>query len=432
MKLQLLRAVAVTALMAMPSLASANDEGWYVRGNIGYGIHANSEFAGDLVGDVEGEGNVALSLGVGYEFGNNWRLEVDAVQIWNDLGAIGQHPGTSADIRTTSLMLNAIYDFDGFGNWEPYIGAGLGIVRADVSAFANDFANGVFPVDNPACANGPSCVFTDTDGGIGFQLLAGLGYKITDNLTWDTAYRYQSFGDFTFEGTSVPTTGSALSLTSNSSGVGSHSILTGLRYRFGASTPAPTYTCWDGSVVASLATCPVEPVQTVYTSCWDGSQVEEGAACPVQPSVQCWDGSTVLEASACPVQPPVAVYDPCAEGNLSFVVYFPWDESVLTDQAQGVIANATNTANQCNVSGILVDGHADSSGAASYNVGLSQRRINSVVSQISANGVSTTNVAQTAKGETELAVATGDGVREPLNRRAGVVIQLLTGSTITQ
>ena len=60
------------------------------------------------------------------------------------------------------------------------------------------------------------------------------------------------------------------------------------------------------------------------------------------------------------------------------MVYFPWDESYLTDQAKAVIQNAVNTANLCSVSGVVIEGHADSSGAASYNVGLSNRRANVV------------------------------------------------------
>jgi outer membrane protein OmpA-like peptidoglycan-associated protein len=182
-----------------------------------------------------------------------------------------------------------------------------------------------------------------------------------------------------------------------------------------------------------LASCPIEPPKTVYVSCWDGSQVEEGNECPTQ--IQCWDGSTVADASSCPATPPPppqVVYDPCSEGDLNFVVYFPWDKSTLTEQARSVILNATNTANQCNVNGIVIEGHADSSGSQSYNIGLSERRANIVENEVHANGVSTTNVVKSAKGETELAVATGDGVREPLNRRSEVVIRLLPSSSLVQ
>jgi len=113
MKHKLLLAVSTAILMAVPLAASANDdEGWYLRGNLGYGIHTDSELEGGLVSNVHGnglqsEGNVAGSLGVGYDFGNNWRLEVDGDTLWTDLGSISQIPNTSAKLRTNSLMLNA-------------------------------------------------------------------------------------------------------------------------------------------------------------------------------------------------------------------------------------------------------------------------------------------------------------------------------------
>jgi len=110
MKQKLLIAAAASALMAAPSIASAQDQdsGWYLRGNAGYGVHADTELSDGIVGDVESEGNVAGSIGVGYEFGNNWRLELDGAQLFTDLGAVGQTPSSFAKLRTTSLMLNAI------------------------------------------------------------------------------------------------------------------------------------------------------------------------------------------------------------------------------------------------------------------------------------------------------------------------------------
>ena len=43
MKHKLLIAVSSSILMAVPNLATAHDdEGWYLRGNLGYGIHTVS------------------------------------------------------------------------------------------------------------------------------------------------------------------------------------------------------------------------------------------------------------------------------------------------------------------------------------------------------------------------------------------------------
>ncbi len=450
MKLKLLSAAASVALLAIPTLASADDSGWYVRGNVGYGVITDVDLAGDLVGDVEGEGNVAASLGLGYEFGNNWRLELDATQLWNDMGAISQAGNTSSDMRITTGMLNAIYDFSDFGDWQPYVGAGIGLARANLSAFAHSQPNGAVQVNSPTCPGWNTCGFSDVDNGIAWQLLAGLGYKISDNLIWDTQYRYLDVGKLDFDGfaqdlvnSSTPGVfGNISNINSTARGAGSHTLMTGLRYRFGAK-PAPVmYSCWDGSSVLDTASCPAQPI--VYTTCWDGTQVEEGTSCPARPVVQCWDGSTVSDAASCPTRPtitcwdgtiaydqaacPVRVVSVCDAGSTEFSVYFPWDKSALTDQAKAVVANAASIANQCSVSGIVIEGHTDSSGTQSYNVGLSNRRANSVESELRSNGITTTNITKSAKGETALAVSTGDGVREPLNRRTEVTIRLIPGS----
>jgi len=135
MKHKLLIAAAVSALMAAPSIASAQDgSGWYLKGAAGYGAGTDLDFTGGIVGDVEAEGNIAGNLGLGYDFGSNWRLELDGTSMWNDYGAISQVPSSFAKLRTDALMLNAIYDFSDFDKFVPYVGAGVGVVRLAASS----------------------------------------------------------------------------------------------------------------------------------------------------------------------------------------------------------------------------------------------------------------------------------------------------------
>ena len=156
MKLTALLATTSIALLGLTTTAQAqNDEGWYVRGNAGYGTHIDPDLEGGLDssfhGDgLESEGNAAWTLGLGYEFANNWRVEGDFDTLWTDLGSISEIPNTSAKLRTNALMLNTIYDFDDFGTWAPYVGAGLGIIRADADFAAHDLANPDLN-PNPAC-----------------------------------------------------------------------------------------------------------------------------------------------------------------------------------------------------------------------------------------------------------------------------------------
>lgn len=115
----------------------------------------------------------------------------------------------------------------------------------------------------------------------------------------------------------------------------------------------------------------------------------------------------------------------CSGLSQNFVVYFEWDKADLTSQAAAVIdqavANITAGA-ECAPSAVSIAGHTDTSGASAYNARLSQRRADIVASALESRGVDAGIITETAKGETELAKATRDGVREPLNRRAEVVI----------
>jgi len=445
MKSRLLIAAASAALMAAPSIASADDsEGWYLRGNAGYGTHTDADLSGGIVGDVESEGNVALSLGLGYDFGNNWRLELDGATLWTDNGAIAQLPSSFAKFRTNSAMLNAIYDFDDFGRWAPYVGAGIGVVRAKADLAAHDFLS----VDNaivssPACpgdavANqGFSCETSSSDAGLGWQLLAGLGYGITDNLTWDTQYRYLDAGDFDFTGSrGNQVTGLSAPINVLAEGLGAHSLLTGFRYRFGGATPPPPppapvatadYKCWDGSMVFNAGQCPAEPAPQPTVSCWDGSLVFDAAECPAQPATYtCWDGTLVYDQGQCPAQISQRGNDVtslCGNEYRQEIIYYEFDKGASAE-TRNTINRILDIGEYCNVDNIRVVGHTDSSGSAAYNLGLSKRRAKDARDELVRQGIAGERITSDGKGETELFVQTGDGVKEQLNRRTEVLITL--------
>jgi len=103
-----------------------------------------------------------------------------------------------------------------------------------------------------------------------------------------------------------------------------------------------------------------------------------------------------------------------------FIIYFGWDRSDLTDEAVELIDEIVRYVGQWSSADIALGGHADTSGAASYNVGLSQRRNATVRDALDARGVGV--MSADAFGETRPAVPTGDGVREPNNRRVTVSI----------
>ena len=442
MKLTALLATTSIALLGLTTTAQAqNDEGWYVRGNLGYGTHIDPDLEGGLDssfhGDgLESEGNAAWTLGLGYEFANNWRVEGDFDTLWTDLGSISEIPNTSAKLRTNALMLNTIYDFDDFGTWAPYVGAGLGIIRADADFAAHDLANPDLN-PNPAClgsrtaGQGESCAINDDATNFGWQLLAGLGYDISENLTWDTHYTYRdSFGDFDLDGIRTNgITNATNPFESSLSNVGSHSLVTGFRYKFG-DRPAAAPKVVERPVVQ-------QPVVTGYR-CWNGDVVSDINGCPAQTVTQsvqqyrCWDGEVVTDINGCKPQTVTRerisergnnVTALCGNEFRQEIIYYGFDKG-QSPETRATIGRVLDIGQYCNVDNIRVVGHTDSSGAASYNQALSQRRAKDARDELVRQGIQGSRITSEGKGESELAVQTGDGVKEQLNRRTEVLITL--------
>lgn len=350
--------VAASAVSASAQVNEHDSEGWYLRGNAGYGIHSDLDLEGQIDSSFHGngtqsEGDFAYSGGVGYDFGNNWRLEADYDRLRTDFGSISQTPSSDANLLTETAMLNAIYDFDGFGNFEPYIGAGIGAVKGKADLFASDFAGTAGElVVNPTCVGtrtttaGNVCGVSDSDIGLGYQLLAGMGYKISDNLTWDTHYTYLDGPSLKLDGQQANINTGAFSINDAIvGGVAAHTLLTGLRYTFGgkksapvvtppAPAPTPTFQCWDGNMVFNSGQCLPKPAPVAEVvpepipmqTCWDGSIMEATATCPSQPApapaptYNCWDGSVVYDLATCPVQEPVvqqANLNLCGESSVA-------------------------------------------------------------------------------------------------------------------
>ncbi len=442
MRLTALLATTSMALLGLTATAQAqDDEGWYVRGNLGYGIHQDPDLEGGLDsgfhGDgLESEGNAAWSLGVGYEFGNNWRLELDGDTLWTDLGSISEIPSSSAKLRTNSLMLNAIYDFDDFGAWSPYVGAGAGFAFGQGDFVAHDFLNPIALTTSPACigprtfGQGESCEIRDDETALGWQLLAGLGYDISENLTWDTHYTYQDYSDFDFDGTRTNgITNATNAFESTLSDVGAHSLVTGFRYKFG-DRPAAAPKVVERPVVQ-------QPVVTGYT-CWNGDVVSDINGCPAQTvtrtiqQYRCWDGEVVTDVNGCKPQTVTRerisqrgnnVTALCGNEFRQEIIYYGFDKG-QSPETRATIGRILDIGEYCNVDNIRVVGHTDSSGAASYNQALSQRRAKDARDELVRQGIESARITSEGKGESELAVQTGDGVKEQLNRRTEILISL--------
>ena len=89
-----------------------------------------------------------------------------------------------------------------------------------------------------------------------------------------------------------------------------------------------------------------------------------------------------------------------------------------------VIQGAVDSARAGGQPKIVVVGHTDTSGSADYNMHLSVRRADVVRDVIVDLGARRESVETKGVGETDLAVPTPDGVREPKNRRSVVTLAI--------
>jgi hypothetical protein len=104
------------------------------------------------------------------------------------------------------------------------------------------------------------------------------------------------------------------------------------------------------------------------------------------------------------------------------MVFFDWDRSNLSAQAESTISQAANAYKTTGSARVTATGHTDTSGPADYNMALSLRRANTVKNSLVRNGVPASAISVIGKGETDLLVKTADGIREPQNRRVEIVI----------
>jgi OOP family OmpA-OmpF porin len=214
----------------------------------------------------------------------------------------------------------------------------------------------------------PILYVDDQDTVLAYQAMVGLAIGITERLDLDVGYRYFVAEGGEFDGQAD--IGNGLDPITVDGDYEQQAVTVGLRWQFaGAEAPPP----------------PPPPVQ------------------PPPP----------------PPPPPPPVACPTSE----FVVYFEWDRSNLNQAALETIDAAVNRARSCNVGGVVVVGHTDTSGSTAYNQGLSERRASVVRDALVARGIAAGSIQAQARGETDLARATRDGVREPLNRRSAVTIR---------
>jgi outer membrane protein OmpA-like peptidoglycan-associated protein len=106
-----------------------------------------------------------------------------------------------------------------------------------------------------------------------------------------------------------------------------------------------------------------------------------------------------------------------------FVVYFALGKATLDEQGRAIVASAAQEFQRTGSARISVRGHTDTSGNAAFNQALSERRERAVSDELIRLGVPQDAITGEALGETDLAVPTGDNVREAENRRVEIAVE---------
>ena len=209
---------ALAALPAVPVLAATPANGLYVSGHLGVAMPSDSKVTDSTAPGVsmnlDFDAGLALGLAVGYRLGST-RLEGEIAYQKNDVddvtvsvAGVGSASLNSAgvpfsaDVKTTSFLLNGYYDFLNDSAFTPYLTAGLGFAKVKASISL------------------PSVPWTtsDSDTVFAYQIGAGLENALSQTVALDARYRYFATSDPSF-GT-------------NEAETGSHNLMLGMRFSF--------------------------------------------------------------------------------------------------------------------------------------------------------------------------------------------------------
>lgn len=207
-------------------------------------------------------------------------------------------------------------------------------------------------------------------------------------------------------------------------------------------------TAFSGLAVTAVVALTLSPLSPAYSGCThvidgqgkyvtDGQKkcVHTGTFKGEETVVEC--GAAVKEVVKAPAPTPVAPPPAPAPEPVKSVTeritvdgkaLFALNSAKLTAKGKAAADSViSQLATFDSVEGIVVTGHTDSSGAASYNQGLSERRAASVRDYMVSNGVDAGLITSTGRGEEEPVAdnKTRDGRQQ--NRRVEVDV---TGSKI--
>lgn len=367
-------ALVAATMLTLPLAANAQPiTGIYVGAGAGVNIMLNQKASTTLgrvgLAGVGGPGThlesrlgPAVDLSLGYGLGNGLRAEIEGSYRYNTFsGTTGNSVNSLTTAGGQEQKFGAMFNvlYD-FVGLVPYVQPYVG---AGVGyQWAQD--RNIYVANSPV-GNIPGTAVhgqTTTDGSFAYQGIVGAAMPIAaiPGLALTADYRFMGMP----QTRSLPATATVGATTvaarAHLSDNYNNTILVGVRYNFGVAPPPPPPT------PAAVAPSPI---------------------------------------------------------SRSYLVFFDWDKATLTDRARQIVSEAAANSTKVQFTQIEVNGYTDTSGSAKYNQGLSVRRAQAVAAELVKDGVPKNAIAIQGFGQTHLLVPTGDGVREPQNRRVEIIIK---------
>lgn len=139
------------------------------------------------------------------------------------------------------------------------------------------------------------------------------------------------------------------------------------------------------------------------------------------------DGKTLADSDLNPTrsdidQPDQTPISAQISGARSYTLYFDTDEATIDSSHISSVARACGYAAKLPRAKFVISGHTDTAGSASYNDDLAKRRASIVADAIRNDPRFREALSVVEFGETNLALTTGDGVSEQMNRRVVITI----------
>jgi len=134
----------------------------------------------------------------------------------------------------------------------------------------------------------------------------------------------------------------------------------------------------------------------------------------------------IWEPAAEVAEAPAPQENPCVERTVIVLnnVLFDFDKFDLKAEGQAEVGKLIGEMTKYPKDTVVIEGHTCNIGEEAYNMGLGQRRADSVQSYMLSNGVDASRVSTVSKGESTPAVPNDTSANRKLNRRAEFKITL--------